>query len=64
MGPLKSLRSVRISSYKEIFGHLYGFTLSSGSILSDNHNGAIETFDSHSDKYGVPYVTKLSIFPA
>ena len=46
---LKNLRSVRINSYKEFF-HLYGFMLLSGSIVSDNHNGAIEKFERRSDK--------------
>ena len=50
MGQLKYLTSVRINSYKEIFLALYGFMLLSGSIESDNHNGAIEIFDKRSDK--------------
>ena len=50
MGTSKHLRRFRISDYKEIFGHLYGFTLLSGSIESDNHNGAIEKFEKRSDK--------------
>ena len=44
---LKNVRSVRMNSYKEIFSHLYGFMLLSGSIESDNHNGAIEKFVKH-----------------
>ena len=50
MGPSKNLRSVRLSSYKEFFLHLYGFMLLSGSIESDNHNGAIEKFEKRSVK--------------
>ena len=46
---LKNWRSVRINSYKEIFLHLYGFMLLSGSIESDKHNGAIEKFEKRSD---------------
>ena len=42
---LKNWRSVRINSYKEIFLHLYGFMLLSGSIESDKHNGAIEKWE-------------------
>ena len=33
---------LRRNSYNEFFLHLYGFMLLSGSIESDNHNGAIE----------------------
>ena len=50
MGLLKNLRSVWINSYKEIFLHLYGFMPLSGSIESDNRNGAIEKFEKRSDK--------------
>ena len=50
MGLWKNLRGVRINSYKEFFRHLYGFMLLSGSIESDNHNGAIETFERRSEK--------------
>ena len=32
------------------FLQLYGFMLLSGSIESDNHNGAIEKFEKHTDK--------------
>ena len=49
MGPSKHLRRIRLSSYKE-FLHLYGFMLLSGSIESDNHNGAIGKFEKRSDK--------------
>ena len=44
------MRRVRINSYNEIFLHLYGFILPSGSIESDNHNGAIEKFEKSLDK--------------
>ena len=44
------MTSVQINSYKANFLHLYGFMLLSGSIESDNHNGAIEIFDKRSDK--------------
>ena len=47
---LKNLRSVRVNSYKEIFLHLYGCMVLSGSIESDNHNGAIEKVEKRSDK--------------
>ena len=47
---LKNSRSIRINSYKEIFLHLYGFMLLSGSVESDNHNGAIEKVEKRSDK--------------
>ena len=47
---LKNVRSVRTNSYKENVLHLYGFMLLSGSIESDNHNGAIEKFEKRSDK--------------
>ena len=50
MGISKNLRSVLISSYKENILHLYGFMLLSGSIESDNHNGAIGKFEKRSDK--------------
>ena len=50
MAPSKNLGSVRISSYKENFWHSYGFMLLSGSIESDNHNGAIGKFEKRSDK--------------
>ena len=50
MGPSKKFRTVQISSYTEFFVHLYGFMLLSGSIVPDNHNGAIETFETHSVK--------------
>ena len=50
MGLLKNLRSVWINSYKEIFLHLYGFMPLSGSIESDNRNGAIEKFQNRLDK--------------
>ena len=46
----KNTRSVRITSYKEIFLHLNGFMLLNGSIESDNHNGAIEKNEKRSDK--------------
>ena len=48
MGQLKYLTSIRINSYN--FLRLHGFMFFSGSIESDNHNGAIEIFDKHSDK--------------
>ena len=35
---------------KRIFLHLYVFMLLSGSIESDNHNGAIEKFERRSHK--------------
>ena len=47
---LKKLRSVRINSYKEMFLHLYGFMVLSGSIESDNLNGDIEKFEKRLDK--------------
>ena len=47
---LKNLRSVQINSYKGNFLYLYGFMFLSGSIESDNHNGAIEKFEKRSDK--------------
>ena len=50
MSQLKYLTSVRINSYKE-FLHLYRIMLLSGSIESDNHNGAIEMLGKCSDKY-------------
>ena len=50
MGQSKILRTVRISSFTEIFLRLYGFMLLSGSIESDNHNGAIGKFEKRSDK--------------
>ena len=46
---LKNLRSVQINSYKEIFLHLYGFMVLSGSIESDKHNRSIEKFEKRSD---------------
>ena len=39
------MRNVRINSYKANYLRLYGFMLFSGSIESDNHNGAIEIFE-------------------
>ena len=48
---LKIVRGVRINSYKENFLDLYGFMLLSGSIESDNHNGAIENLEKLADKY-------------
>ena len=42
---LKILRSVQINSYNENFLHLKGLMLLSGSIESNNHNGAIEIFE-------------------
>ena len=47
---LKNLKSIRINSYKEMFLHLYGCMILSGSIESDNPNGAIEKFEKRSDK--------------
>ena len=44
---LKNLRSVRINRKNCLY--LYGFTLLSGSIESDKHNGAIEKFEKRSD---------------
>ena len=46
----KILRSVRINSYKEIFLHLNGLLLFSGSIESANHNGAIEKCEKRPDR--------------
>ena len=46
----KNLRSVRINSYKEIYLHLYGFVLLSGSIESDNHKWASKNFEKRPDK--------------
>ena len=36
---------------KKIFLHLYGFMLLSGSVESDNHNGAFERCEKRSDSY-------------
>ena len=47
---LKILSSVRINRCKEYFFFLYGFMLLSGSIESDNHNGAIGKLEKRSDK--------------
>ena len=46
MGLLKNLKGVQIKK----FLHLYGFMILSGSIESDNRNGAIEKFERRSDK--------------
>ena len=47
---LKTLRSVWINSYEEIFLRLCGFMLLSRSIESDKHNRAIEKLEKCSDK--------------
>ena len=47
---LKNLKSVQINSYKDNFLHLYGFMLLSGSIVSDNYNGAIDKVEKRLDK--------------
>ena len=56
MEQLKYLTSVWINSYKVKFLHLYGFMLLSGSMESDNHNGAIEIFNKRSDSYKVNFL--------